>query len=93
MSDKLKTVQEPTNKNLGPNVITVPPRRKQVRHKGLHGWLEFHPVTKVWSYVVKFLYPVTHRGQVSSEAEAALEIKKLLETAAQGSNKHVRTVD
>ena len=92
MSDKLKTVQEPI-KNLGSNVITVPPRRKQVRHKGLHGWLEFHPISKLWSYTVKFLYPVTHKGKMHTEAEAELEIKKLLDLASKGNNKHVRTTD
>lgn len=91
MSDKLKIQQDKLN--TGGNVISVPPRRKQVRHRGLHGWAEFHPVKKTWSYVVKLLYPVTHRGEASTEAEATLEIKKLIDTAASGNNKHVRSVD
>ena len=75
------------------NVIKVQPRVKTIRHKGLHGKIEFHPVRRVWSYVLKLLYPVTHAGEMPSEAEAALEVKKLIDLAASGNNKHVRSTD
>lgn len=91
MSDKLKIAQE--KQELGGNVITVPPRLKTVRHRGLHGKIEYHPRKKIWSYILKLLYPVTHVGQSNSEAEATLELKKLMDTAASGNNKHVRSAD
>lgn len=80
-----------SSENKGASVITAPPRIVTVTHKGMSGKAEYHPRTKLWSYIVRFLYPVTHRGQAGSEAEARLEIKKLIDIAASGNNKHVRT--
>jgi hypothetical protein len=93
VSDKLKIQQDKDTKLGGNNVIHVPPRLKTVRHRGLHGKIEFHPRRGVWSYILKLLYPVTHGGEKSSEAEATLELKKLIDTAAGGNNKHVRSTD
>lgn len=91
MSDKLKIQQHKLDQ--GSNVITVPPRRKPVRYKGLHGWLEYIPSRKIWRSVLKLVYPVTHNEEHKTEAEAELHIKKLIDTAASGNNKHVRSTD
>jgi hypothetical protein len=77
----------------GSNVVNVPPRRKTITHKGLFGIIEFHPIRKCWSYVVKLVHTTTLRGEAPSEAHATLETKKLLEQAAEGKNKNVRTVE
>jgi len=87
MSDKLKVIQEHSN------VLTVPPRVQTITYKGHFGKIEYHPLKKTWSYVLKLLYPVTHRGESATEAEAKLELKKLIDTASQGNNKHVRSTD
>lgn len=74
-------------------VTLVPPRVKTITHRGLFGKIEFHPGTKVWTYILKLIYPVTHRGKAHTEAEATLELKKLMDTAATGNNKHVRSIE
>jgi len=91
MSDKLKIQQDKVN--LGSNVINVPPRRKVVRHRGLHAILEYIPTRKLWTYTLKLLYPVTHSGESNTEHEATLEVKTLMDKAATGNNKHVRSTD
>lgn len=91
MSDKLKIQQDKINQ--GSNVITVPPRRKRVLYKGLHGWLEYLPTKKIWRTTLKLLYPITHYQDHKTEAEAELHLKQLIDTVAKGNNKHVRSAD
>jgi len=79
-----------TQKN---NIIHVPPRRKWVRWKGLHGLLEYRPALKVWQYTLKLIYPVTHKGECYTEAAAELELKKLIELALASKNKNITSVD
>lgn len=66
------------------NVIHVSPRRYRVNYKGLHGWVEYHPVSKTWEFVIKLQYVQVHRGETPSEAEAVLEIKRAIEIAVGG---------
>lgn len=75
------------------NVIKVPPRRRTIYWKGLHGVIEYRPALKVWQYVLKLVYPVEHKGETSTEATAELEVKKAIEIAVAGKNKNVRSVD
>lgn len=66
------------------NVIRVPPRRFPVRYKGMHGWVEYHPVSKTWTYKVKLLVTQTYEGEAPTEAEAVLEVKRVIEIVAVG---------
>lgn len=75
------------------NVIKVPPRRKTVSHKGMFGIIEYHPAKKIWSSIIKFVHTVTHRNEHPTEAHAELEVKRLIDVAAQGKSKNVRTVE
>lgn len=75
------------------NVIKVPPRRKTITYKGMFGVIEYHPVKKIWSSVIKFVHTVTHRNEHSSEAHAELEVKRLIDVATQGKSKNVRTIE
>jgi hypothetical protein len=74
-------------------IASITGRVKTVTHKGLFGKVEFHPGRRVWSYVLKLVYPITHRGEAVTEASATLELKKLMDTAATGNNKHVRSIE
>ncbi len=75
------------------NVIKVPPRRRIIYWKGLHGIIEYRPALKAWQYIVKLVYPVDHKGEMATEAQAELEVKKIIEIATTGKNKNVRSVD
>lgn len=75
------------------NVIKVPPRRRIIYWKGLHGVIEYRPALKCWQAVVKLIYPVDHKSEAKTEAEAELEVKKVIEIAIAGKNKNVRSVD
>jgi hypothetical protein len=78
---------------IDPKVKAFPVRVKTVTHRGLFGRVEYKPLLKIWQYTLKLIYPVTHRGTSMTEAEATLELKKLINTAADGNNKHVRSVE
>ncbi len=75
------------------NVIKVPPRRRTVYWRGLHGVIEYRPALKAWQYILKLVYPVEYKGEKKTEAEAELEVKKAIEIALAGKNKNVRSVD
>lgn len=75
------------------NVIPVPPRRKMITHKGLHGWIEWRPSVKRWGYTCKLKYIVPLGGEALSEAEAEFELKKLLDIALSKPVKNIGTVD
>jgi len=74
------------------NVIRVPPRRYRVNYKGMHGWVEYHPVTRTWTHTVKIQSTTTLKGEAPSEAEAVLELKKVIEIAA-GGGTSLRSID
>lgn len=74
------------------NVIKVPPRRERVIHKGMHGWVEYHPGTKTWTYSFKYQVTFRHTGECTSKAEAALEVKRAIDIIA-GEGTSVRSVD
>lgn len=69
------------------------PRRKVVHYMGLHGFIEYHPGRKVWSYMLKLVYRIKHTGERDREEEATLELKKLMGVAADGNAKNVRSED
>lgn len=75
------------------NVIRVPPRRYRVLHKGCHGWVEYHPGTKMWSYKLKWQTTFTHRELAPTEAEAVLELKASIDALISGGSTTARTVD
>jgi len=62
------------------NVIHVPPRRRRVHHKGMFGWVEYHPSTKSWTYTIKFQVTYKHEGEMPSEAAAVLEVKRAIDS-------------
>jgi hypothetical protein len=64
------------------NVIHVPPRRHRVVYKGMHGWVEYHPSTKSWTYRLRFETKFTHEGEARTEAEAVLELKCAIDILA-----------
>ena len=66
------------------NVIPVPPRRRRVHHKGMWGWVEYHPRNAQWSYSVKYQVTHTFEGEARSEAEAALQVKMMIDLLAGG---------
>lgn len=73
------------------NVVSVPPRRVKITHKGLHGWVEYLPTAREWRWSLNTQITLKQNGTAKSKDEAALELKRFLEVAANG--KHVRTVD
>lgn len=75
------------------NVVKVPPRREIVSHKGLHGFVEYHPARKLWSWTLKLVYTIKHTGEARRKEEAALEAKTLMEKVAGGTTKNVRSID
>lgn len=75
------------------NVIRVPPRRYKVMHKGMHGWVEYHPVTKTWTYQLKWTTLTTHTGSATTEADAVLELKTSIDTLISADASRMRTVD
>ncbi len=74
-------------------VAQLPIKAKTVTYRGHFGRVVYIPTQKIWQYTLKLIYPVTHRGTSVTEAEATLELKKLIDTAADGNNKHVRSVE
>jgi hypothetical protein len=74
-------------------IASITGRVKTVTHKGLFGKIEYHPARRIWSYALKLVYPITHKGEAVTEASATLELKKLMDTAATGNNKHVRSIE
>lgn len=76
------------------NVIRVPPRRYRVIHKGMHGWVEFHPSSKMWSYSFKFQTTNVAKGEMKTEAEAVLQIKTVIDLIKSGSaDTSIRSID
>ena len=75
------------------NVTKMQPRREVVHHKGLHGFVEWHPVRKMWSYTLKLVYRIKHVGEHERKEEAILEAKKMMDIAAQGTGRNVRSED
>lgn len=66
------------------NVIRVPPRRYRVFHKGMHGWVEYHPGTKSWTYKLKYHFRFENKGTANTEAEAVLALKSTIDTLSGG---------
>lgn len=60
-------------------VIKVPPRRIRVYHKGMFGWVEYHPGDKSWSYTVKYQTTNVYSGETVSEAAATLQVKMMID--------------
>ena len=75
------------------NVVKVPPRRRIIRWKGLHGTIEYRPALKVWQAVLRLVYPIDYKNEHATEAAAELDIKKQIETALAGKNKNVSSRD
>lgn len=75
------------------NIIRVPPRRYKVLHKGMHGWVEYHPSTKTWSYSIKWQTTFTHMGEAAKEAEAVLELKTAIDVLSTGGLATVRSIE
>jgi hypothetical protein len=73
------------------NVIHVPPRRRRIVYKGMHGWVEYHPSTKTWSYKMRFETRFTHEGEARTEAEAVLELKVAIDVLSNSSRN--RSID
>jgi hypothetical protein len=74
------------------NVIRVPPRRYRVVHKGMHGWVEYHPGTRTWSYSMKYAIKFTLGGRTPTEAAAVLELKIAIDELAKAGSA-VRSVE
>ena len=74
------------------NVIYVKPRRHRVVYKGMHGWVEYHPGTRTWSYRLKTLVTFTHEGDTRTEAEAVLELKRAIDILT-ATNSTTRSID
>jgi hypothetical protein len=73
-------------------VINVPPRRKRVYHKGMYGWVEYHPSDRSWGYTVKYQTTNVFSGETISEAAAVLQVKLMIDLLAGGALP-VRSVD
>lgn len=74
------------NEQKSATVIQVPPRRKRVLHRGMHGWLIYAPATGKWHWTFKAQFTVTNGGVEDTEAAAELELKKFMEAAAISKN-------
>jgi hypothetical protein len=58
------------------------------------GWVEYHPSTKLWSYLIKFQITQQDSGDDhSSEAEAVLALKRVIEILARGDSNTIRSVE
>lgn len=79
-----------TDKN---NVVSVPPRRERVHYKGLHGYIEYHPNTRRWTFKLKLQHTVELEGEAATKDEAKLALKRQIEVAASGNNTKVRSID
>lgn len=74
------------------NIVRVPPRRKRYYHKGMHGWVEYHPSTKTWTYTLKLQITTVHKETLDTEAEAVLQLKRAIEIAI-GGGVSIRSID
>jgi len=75
------------------NVIKVPPRRIRVHHKGMHGYVEFHPATKLWEFKLKLLQRIVINGTAASAEEGKLRLKQKIEVALSGGGKNLSSED
>ena len=75
------------------NVINVPPRRSAVHYKGLHGFVEYHPATKLWTFKLKLLQRLVINGTANSMEEAKLLLKQKIEVAMSGGGKNLSSED
>jgi hypothetical protein len=82
----------PMNPDNNSNVIRVPPRRYRVFHKGMHGWVEYHPGTRTWSYKFKYEVKFSLGGQAPTEADAVLQLKIAMDDLAKGGSS-IRSTD
>lgn len=61
-------------------------------HKGMSGWVEYHPGTKSWSYKLKWIITTEHQEGAATEAEAVLELKRTIDILMQNATT-MRSVD
>ncbi len=71
--------------------IRVVARRYRVVHKGLHGFVEYLPTTKLWQWTLNLLFSTKQTSVESTKEQAELELKREIEVVAD--SKHVRSVD
>lgn len=62
-------------------------------HKGLSGWVEYHPGTKTWSFKLKFTTINSTLGDTDTEAEAVLALKTAIDTLLSVEGAIIRSVD
>lgn len=67
-------------------VISVPPRRRRVIYKGLHGWIEYVPSEKAYRWTFKVQLTIKQEGIEKTESKAELELKRFMEKAAVSKN-------
>jgi hypothetical protein len=75
------------------NVVKVPPRRVAVHYKGLHGYVEYHPSTKKWTFTLKLLQRIVINGVADSLEEGKLLLKQKIEVAMSGGGKNISSED
>lgn len=75
------------------NVVKVPPRRIAVHHKGLHGYVEYHPSSKKWTFTLKLLQRIVIKDVADSQEEAKLRLKQKIEVALSGGGKNLSSED
>jgi len=75
------------------NVVKVPPRRMSVHYKGLHGYVEYHPSSKKWTFTLKLLQRIVINGTADSAEHAKLELKQKIEIALSGGGKNLSSED
>lgn len=86
-------VENDNTKTTGATIVKVPPRRKRVIYKGLHGWIEYMASTKSWKYTLKLLFPINYYDEAQTENEITLKLKETIDQVQKGNNKHVRSID
>ena len=74
------------------SVHKVPPRRKPVYHKGMKGWIEYHPRTKTWTFKLKYQVTNVFEGESTSEAAAVYEIRAMINLLT-GATLPVRSIE
>ena len=73
------------------NNVRVIARRYRVNHKGLHGFIEYLPKTKLWQWTLKLIFSTTQSSIENTKEQAELELKREIEVVAD--SKHVRSTD